>query len=98
MKTIDEWESEYQPVDNTGDEYASWNGQMFETYGDDHNTVLAVATREPRRVWTLVDTDNGQVIMNGYHQVNRIGYIVTEREWELGATINIEVTDGDVFA
>jgi hypothetical protein len=97
MKTIEQWETEYQPVNNTGDEYASWNGQMFETYGDDNEAVLSVATREPRRVWTLVDTDDGLVMTNGYLFVNRVGYFVTEREWELGATIEIPVTDGDVF-
>lgn len=97
MKTIEQWETEYQPVNNTGDEYASWNGQMFETYGDDNEAVLSVSTREPRRVWTLVDTDDGLVMTNGYLLVNRVGYFVTEKEWDLGATIEIPVTDGDVF-
>ena len=95
--TVDQWESEYQPVDNTGDEFASWNGQMFETFGDEHEMVLSVATREPRRVWTLVDTADGQFIVNGYHQVNRIGYFVTENAWDSGAVINVQVTDEHVF-
>lgn len=95
---VTEWEDTYKPTANTGDEYASWNGQLFDTYGKDEQAVIAVATQEPRRVWTLVDTDNGLTIMNGYHYVNRVGYFITEEPWHVGATIDVTVTDGDVFA
>jgi hypothetical protein len=94
---IDTWENEYRPVDNTRDEYASWDGQLFETYGKDEETVITVARQTPRRVWTLVDTDDGLVVTNGFHYVNRVGYFITEKEWENGATIDIAVSDSDAF-
>lgn len=94
---VDQWEDTYQPIQNTIDEYASWNGQMFDTYGNDENIVIGVATLEPRRVWTLVDTDNGYSIINGMHWVNRVGYFITEKQWDTGATIEVPVTNGDVF-
>lgn len=51
---------------------------LFETYGQDLDTVRKVAEKHPRRVWTLVDTDfGGTAWLNGYHLVNRILYAVT---------------------
>lgn len=35
-----------------------------------------------RRVWTIVEGDGGsQWALPGFHVVNRLGYISTEREW-----------------
>lgn len=93
--TFDQWEEQYKPTTNTLDSEASFNdgtgGLMFETFGKEHEAVISVATREPRRVWTLVDCDEGQVIINGYHQVNRVGYFVTENAWPSGTDIDVRV-------
>lgn len=97
--TYEEWVDKFRPIQNELSDDASFEGMMFETYGDELDHVLQVA-RETNGllVWTYIDGENGTYIVEGYRLVNRIGYFVTEREWELGATINIEVTDGDVFA
>jgi hypothetical protein len=58
-------------------EYSGECPGMFETYGQDLQTVLAIAATHPQRVWTLVDTDYGTAWINGYHYVNRILYAVT---------------------
>lgn len=93
--TFDEWEKQFQPVINTLDSEALFDdgdgGLMFETFGEEHGAVVSVATQEPRRVWTLVDCDEGQVIINGYHQVNRVGYFITEQAWPSGADIDVRV-------
>lgn len=35
--------------------------------------------KEPNKVWTLVDGDNGHIyVTEGFHFVNRIGYFITE--------------------
>ena len=94
---VDTWEETYRPINNSGDEYASWNGQLFETYGNDEEAVVTVARQEPRRVWTLVDTGNTLSIVNGFHYVNRVGYFITEEPWEAGATIDVAVSDSDCF-
>lgn len=93
---MEQWETKYQPVINAS-EQSSWNGTMFETYGDDYATVLTVAEKEPRRVWTWVDGDGGTFIVNGFRLVNRIGYFITEKEWNVGDHIEVQ-TDDEVTA
>jgi len=52
---------------------------MFETYGQDLQTVMRIAATQANRVWTLVDADDGGTVwLNGYHYVNRIAYAITE--------------------
>ena len=86
-----EWEQTYKPLTETGVELAdSWGARLFETYGDDMKTVLDVVEKEPRRVWTLVDGDDGSYIVNGFRLVNRIGYYITKVEWQQGDRIEIE--------
>lgn len=54
---------------------------LFETYGQDLKTVLQVAKKYPRRVWTLIDIENGGTAwINGYRVVNRILYAITHED------------------
>jgi hypothetical protein len=74
--TWDDWDTKYnaQPnhlVDGT---------DLYETYGDEHAYILQMAELHPRRVWTIVCADDADVIMNGYHYVNRVGYMVTDED------------------
>lgn len=77
--SFDEWETTFKPITNYLDENASFQdenglGIMFETYGDE---LMYVKLRDPLTVWTYMDTDNGTVIVDGYHVASRIGYFVT---------------------
>lgn len=72
----DEWQQEFKPIKNHIDTNASFNGEMFETYGAEEEFVKS---HDPAYVWTYGDGDNGGTfIWNGYHYVNRIGYFITE--------------------
>jgi hypothetical protein len=52
----------------------------FETYGEDLDFVKS---QNPNHVWTLVDGDNGElVVVAGYHFVNRVHYIITLKPWK----------------
>ena len=54
---------------------------MFETSGTD----LAYVRAQPAtRVWTLVDGDSSpaQFVCSGFHTVNRVGYFVTEQDFD----------------
>jgi len=78
---LDAWEEKYQPIQNHVDENA---GDKFETYGEELDYVLSIADTEPKRVWTLVDGDDGNLyITSGYHLVNRINYFITKNPCEL---------------
>lgn len=72
---------------------------LFETYGHDLKTVQSVAKTEPRRVWTLVDGDDGSTVwLNGYWNVNRILYAITNECGEENEQFTcVDCEDSDDF-
>ena len=81
-KSIDDFLEKYKPIINTHDKYAGFDGSMFETYGTELEFVNSINETEPKRVWTLIDCDGWYGICAGYHWINRIGYVITEENWE----------------
>jgi len=77
--TFDKWVETFQPIANTITPNAPFDGSMFETYGSDLAEVLIWANGKHRhlKVWTLVDGDEGQYVVDGYRIVNRVGYFLT---------------------
>lgn len=55
---------------------------MLETYGKDMEKVLEINKTSPMRLWTMVDGEEGMILIQGLHYVNRIYYVVTEQEAE----------------
>jgi hypothetical protein len=51
---------------------------MLETFGSDYNQVLEINEKDPMRLWTMIDGDDGMYLVQGYHIVNRIYYVVTK--------------------
>ena len=79
LMDFDDWCEKYRPISNhLNDE----GRDCFETYGIELGYVLGVADCDPKRVWTYVDGDNGTYMVNGYHLVNRIYYMITEVPYE----------------
>ena len=73
---FDEWVDTYKPIPNNIVEDSSFDGTMFETYGDE---VAFVKKADPAYIWMYGDGDDGgSYIWNGWHIVNRIGYFITE--------------------
>ena len=56
---------------------------MFETYSPDIDHVLRLANHplEKRRVWTMIDSNEGMYLIAGYHLVNRIYHVITNEAW-----------------
>lgn len=86
---LDAWEAKYQPIKNHfskpqgkfADEFVE---DKFETYGEELEFVRQIHATEPKRVWTLVEGDSGDLwITNGYHFVNRLNYFITKNPCEL---------------
>lgn len=77
--SYDEFLEKYKPVKNHIDTNASYDGQMFETYGAELEHVRAVCRQDESKVWTIIDSDeeDNTVVVSGMHTVNRIGYLVT---------------------
>jgi len=64
-----------------------WGGHGLETYGKD---LVLVRGYDPNHIWTVLDCDSGQMIVPGYHHVNRVCYILTELP-HMGAPIEFRV-------
>ena len=87
--TEEEWFNTYKPIKNTLVADSSFDGHMFETYGDE---VEFVKTQSPDKIWMLGDGDDGGMyIWSGWGFVNRIGYFVTEVPFPENTTIQIQV-------
>ena len=87
---FDEWCDVYKPIQNHIDTNASFDGAMFETYGDE---VAFVKEQDGSYIWTYGDGDNGgSYVWNGWSFVNRIGYFITEVPCPADTTIQIKVS------
>jgi hypothetical protein len=82
--TEDEWIHRFKPITNSIDPNASYNGRLFETYGDE---LVHVMHQPTERIWTLLDEDGTSWIASGYHYVNRMGYFICE----------VPVPDGEFY-
>jgi hypothetical protein len=80
LLTEDEFDRQYTLRSNHLNPNASWAlgegpGCLFETYGEE---LEFVRRQDPLTVWTLVDGDNGAIVLiSGMHLVNRIGYLLS---------------------
>ena len=78
--TEDEFDTRFPLLSNHINPSAGWGvgdgpGCLFETYGDEFDYVRRF---DPRRVWTLLDGDDGDLyVVSGLHMVNRVGYLLS---------------------
>ncbi len=74
----------YKPQVNHLDSNAGFNGCLFETYGNELEYIFELS-KTTKKVWTIIEGDNGELFYSaGFHVVNRLGFLVTERQWETG--------------
>jgi len=86
--TEEQFDGYFTLVDNHIDTNASFDGKMFETYGEEMSFVIEMAKQN--RVITIIENDEGSDVdeegftspnmyyVSGMHFVNRIGYLITE--------------------
>ncbi len=55
---------------------ASFDGLLFETFGDEFAFVQSVAMKTPDRVCTIIDGDGELYLSHGLQRVNRMGYFI----------------------
>jgi hypothetical protein len=89
--TDDEWCATYKPIKNHIDTNSSFNGEMFETYGDEVEFIKSYPN--PECIWTYGDGDDGGTyIWNGWSFVNRLGYFITEVPCPPNTTIQVQIS------
>lgn len=94
--TEDVFEATYKPMLNHLDSNASWNGCMFETYGEELVHVKAIYKENPDRVWTVLDVDGALMLDSGMSFVNRMGYVITELPAPADTFISVQDEDDDL--
>lgn len=92
--SYDDFLEKYTLVNNHFCRTAAHDGCMFETFGEELDFVRE---QNPKRVWTLIDNNDGWYgVSAGLHFVNRIGYLITEEEWQDGTEEFIICDEGPV--
>ncbi len=75
----------YKPQKNHLDSNAAFDGCMFETYGEELGHVLFILKNPDtaKTVWTIIDDNNGTMYYGaGFHYINRLGYLITEKPYQ----------------
>lgn len=96
--TEDEFDATYALLANHLNKNASWSfgegaGCLFEPHGEE---LEFVRRQSPDTVWTLVDGDDGDLyVINYYHLVNRIGYLISIVPVPEGTAIEVHIPCGE---
>ncbi len=92
--TFEEADEQFKFMVNNYDDNASFEGLMFETYGDE---VEYVKTKPENRIWMYGQGDDGGLyIWSGWGFVNRIGYFISENPVPDNTIIQIMVGEPDL--
>jgi hypothetical protein len=87
---FDDFVETYKPITNHIDINASFDGLMFETYGDEYEFVKQA---NEKHIWMYGDGDDGgSYVWSGWGFVNRIGYFITEVPFPDNTTIQVKVS------
>lgn len=70
--------------------------KLFETYDEAVKAEALKYAASPdqlyRHIWTVVDGDSGDlIVLNGWHLVNRVHYMVTKTPWGDGSPADADV-------
>ena len=95
--TEDQFDEQYVLIRNHINPSAGWvygegRGCLFETYGEEFDFVRRY---DPKKVWTLVDGDDGDMyVISGLHFVNRVGYLLSRDPVPDNVTVQVHVPMG----
>ena len=73
------WAEKFKPTPNHILNDEDTREHMYETYGEELEYVIKT---DSKYIWTLIQGDMCEIILAGYHYVNRLGYYITEVPWE----------------
>lgn len=97
--TEDEFYGKFTLLDNHIDNNASFDGKMFETFGEELEFVKTQAGLN--KVWTIIEGDEEELgddgelrpnmyYVTGLHIVNRIGYLITNEAYTFDMEVKID--------
>lgn len=85
--TLFDWMNTYKPIPNHIDEDSDLDGRLFGLHGDE---LIYVDSMDINNVWTVLDVDDSFYIVNGFHYVNRAGYLISAVPFADGADIEVK--------
>jgi len=94
----EEFNSRFIPVPNHINPTAVWAfgdglGCLFETFGAEFEFVRRY---DPRKVWTLVDGNDGDLYLtSGLHFANRVGFLITREPVPNNTLIEVHIPMSD---
>ena len=90
--TEEQFEEQFTLLENHIDDNASWNGAMFETFGEELEFVKMKA-QKGNNVWTILEGDDDTMfVSNGIRLVNRMGFLITREEWTCETDVEIDMS------
>jgi hypothetical protein len=91
--TEDEFYNEFNCVKNHLNDNASFDGYMFETYGEELQHIQGLCKNDVMKqtVWTIIEAEGKLFYISGFHYVNRFGYLITEEPIEEGLEIEVAI-------
>lgn len=95
--TEDKFFQQFNPIKNHLNPHASYEGCMFETFDAELAEVKKTLATKPLNVWTIISADGDLIIIQGYHYVDRIGYLITELPAQEDTQYNIAPEEFDVI-
>lgn len=78
----------FRPFRHPNAQFDVWGGHGLETFGGD---LEIVRRYDQDYVWTVLEAENNEWIVPGFHYVNRICYLLTEMPHR-GAAIEFRVS------
>lgn len=80
VQDFQELDAQYTVVNHDENITESRHQYMLETYGKDQEMARLT---DPHHIWTILEGDNTLTyICPGFHYVNRIGYLQTQKPWK----------------
>jgi len=87
VMSVEDWENYFEPI------HEDESDKIFPFYKDAWKYAEDKFSNKPyQHIWSIVDGENGHLILlNGYHKVNVLDYLVCKIPWGLGEDSDIDV-------
>jgi len=86
--SFEEWFDNYEPI--MGEDGEHLKDFDPKTIDSDEDNKLFDRSAEDNKLWTLVDTETGLVIINGFHFVNKMQVFITKKSYETQEIIEVK--------
>lgn len=86
-ENFDEFFEKYKPIRNYDDRFTNCEIDGASYTWDTHEDWAMVNIADERHVWTLIETDKGEFIIQGRHFVDRLAYFICEVAYQEDITL-----------